>query len=165
MKALIYILFFVIMVYSVTAGSVATGKVYLNVINDPPEVIDIKTSEPFENEHLVCDPTIKDEIEDVKARYQWYKNDILIEGQEENMLDQGFFEADDIITCEVTPNDLVQDGETKNISVVIKPQPFASAITGAVVGLGRSAGFFNSFLFLLLLAFVIFNIAYFFKRR
>lgn len=165
MKPLIYVLFFIIIVSSVTAGVTETGKVSVEVVNEPPRVIDVKTSEPFENEPLVCDPVIEDEIEDGYAAYHWYKNNVLIDGQAGHILGEEFFQEGDVITCEVTPNDLVQDGESKSVSVVIKPRPFASAITGAVVGVGRDAGFFNSFLLLLLLALVIFNVAYFFRKR
>jgi hypothetical protein len=165
MKPTVYALFFIVALVSVTAGTVEKAEVHVTVINNPPEVVSIQTSDPLEGSPLSCDAVIKDEIEDVKTSYQWYNNNVLIEGQDINVLDATLFKQGDVITCEAIPNDLVQDGEPKSVSVTIKPKPLVSAITGAVVGLGKSQGFLNSFLFLLLIALVIFNIAYFLRRR
>ncbi len=165
MKLIIYVLFFLVALVSVTASDTATAVVSLTVVNNHPEVVSIQTSDPLEGSPLSCDAVIKDEIEDVKTKYQWYNNNVLIEGQDINVLDATLFKQGDVITCEAIPNDLVQDGEPKSVSVTIKPKPLVSAITGAVVGLGKSQGLLNSFLFLLLIALVIFNIAYFLRRR
>lgn len=165
MKLIIYALLFIITLASAIAGNVGLAEVHLNVVNNPPEIVSIKTSEPFAGEALRCDVTIKDEIEGVKAKYKWYKNDVLIAGQEENVLNKDIFITDDVITCEVTPNDLAQDGDPKAVSVVIKSKPFLSAITGAVVGVGESQGFLSTFLFLLLIASVILGATYFFKKK
>lgn len=165
MKPTVYALFFIIVLVSVTAGNVGKAEVHVTVVNNPPEILDINTSEPFEDEPLRCNVLTKDEIEDVWVRYKWYKNGVLIEGQEENVLEKEFVKKDDVIMCEATPNDVVQDGEPKSVSVTIKPKPLVSAITGAVIGFGESQGFLNSFLFLLLIALVIFTVAHFSKRK
>lgn len=165
MKITIYLLFFVMLASYVTAGSAETAKVYVNVVNSPPEITGMATSNPLSGEPLECEVVVKDEIEGVKVKYKWYNNDVLIQGQDENVLSEDFFVEGDRVACEAIPNDLVQDGGSEKVSVVIKPKPFASAITGAVVGLGSSMGTFNTFLILLLLAVVIFNVAYFVRRK
>lgn len=165
MKQIIYILFLLVVLASVTADNIAIAHVGVTVINNPPEIISITTSEPLEGSPLMCNVVIKDEITDTKANYRWYNNNVLIEGQDRNVLEGNFFKEGDIITCEATPNDLVQDGSTEHVSVTIKPKPLVSAITGAVIGFGESQGLLNSFLFLLLIALVIFNVAYFFRRK
>lgn len=165
MKLIIYVLFFLIALVSVTASDTAIAYVGVTVVNNPPEVVSITTSEPLEGEPLMCNVVIKDEIAEARANYRWYNNNVLIEDQDRNVLEETLFKEGDVITCEVIPNDLVQDGKPGSVSVTIKPRPLVSAITGAVVGFGESQGFLNTFLFLLLIALVIFNIAYFFKRK
>jgi len=165
MKQIIYVLFFLVTLASVTASNIATAYVGVTVINDPPKIISITTSDPLEGEPLICNVVIEDEIEEAKAKYKWYNNNVLIEGQDRNVLEETFFKAGDVITCEATPNDLVQDGNPEHVSVTIKPKPLVSAITGAVIGFGESQGLLNSLLFLLLIAVVIFNVAYFLKKK
>ena len=141
-RVIAYTLLFLLMILPATASEIA--KCYTTVINEPPEVIDIKISEPVEGRPLICEATIKDEIKDVKIRYKWYKNNVLIEGQEEYFLNQQFFEEGDMITCEVVPNDFVQDGEPKQASAVIQPGP-VPPVTGEVTGVGEGGSFVKRF--------------------
>lgn len=165
MKLSVYVLIFLVTIFQVLASNVETAKVHVSVINNPPEVVSIQTSEPLEGSPLICNVVIKDELEDTRAKYRWYNNNVLIEGQNIKLLDETFFQEGNVITCEAIPNDLVQDGEPKSVSVTIKPKPLVSAITGAVIGFGKNQGFLTSFLFLLLISLVIFNVAYFLKKR
>ncbi|MBM3200549.1 hypothetical protein FJZ53_06425 [Candidatus Woesearchaeota archaeon] len=165
MKLAAYALILILSVSIALASDTETGKVYVTVINDPPEIVNLQTSEPYEGEPLRCEPTIKDETESAKADYKWYKNSVLIQGEESSVLNPELFDRGDVITCEVTPNDLVQDGETKSVSVTITPKPFFSSITGAVVGIAGESSLLSSFLFLAFLALLTLSVVYFLKKR
>lgn len=164
MKIWLYVVVFLVCLANVLASNVATAEVHVSVINDPPVITAVSIlPEAYEGASLDCEAAFQDELEKINLNYKWYKNGALI--GKERILHSSNFDVGDVVTCEVVPNDFVQDGEAKSISVDIKPKPFLSGITGAVVGVGQQVGFLNTFLILVLIALVILGVSYFFKRK
>ena len=102
-------------------ANTATGYVFIEVINNPPEITSLSILEPYKDTNLNCEAKFKDEKDTITLNYKWYKNNELIENQNTNILSQEFFNKDDIIKCSVLPYDNVQYGEEKNITVQILP--------------------------------------------
>ncbi|MBU2634649.1 MAG: hypothetical protein KJ674_05420 [Nanoarchaeota archaeon] len=120
MKKVLIILIFLILISNVDANSV-TGYVFLEVINEPPEIISLSILEPYEDTNLFCDIKFKDEKDTIDLNYKWYKNNQLIENQNTEALSNEFYKKDDKITCSVLPHDGTQYGEQKNITTQILP--------------------------------------------
>ena len=64
MKIFAYLFVFVLLSFSALAGAVETGYVNVHVINDPPEIVGMSTSDPVDGSPLFCNAVVKDELED-----------------------------------------------------------------------------------------------------
>lgn len=120
MKKIILILVLLILIPKIDANTV-TGYVFLEVINNPPEITALSLHEPYEDTDLTCNVKFKDEKDNIILYYKWYKNNNLIVDQNINILSKEYFNKNDIITCSVLPYDNIQYGQEKNISVQILP--------------------------------------------
>lgn len=165
MKQLVFILVFLFfLTEGVSSSNVETGKVHLSVINNPPIITNVAIlPAAYEGTVLNCEVDFEDELENINLNYKWYRNDSLIYDQG-SALPPSYFDEGDVVTCEVIPYDFVQYGEAKTISMEIKPKPFLSLITGAVVGVGEQVGPFNTFIILVLITLIILSVSYFFRK-
>lgn len=135
MKKLFLILIFLLSLNTVIAGT-GYGFVKLEIINQPPQIksITFLPSEAYEDSVLECKADVWDETpEKVILNYKWYNNNILLEMKSNKL--QNSFIADDIIRCEIIPNDGVSDGEMKFAEIKIKPAPLTSRMLKGTLNL------------------------------
>lgn len=112
-KVLILILSLIFLVRFISADT-GYGRVSINVVNEAPEIVGMSILE--EKGDLYCDVSFVDELNEINLEYKWFRNGELIIGENKNVLSSDFYGYNDKITCEVLPNDYVQDGKMKNIT-------------------------------------------------
>ncbi len=122
-----YILLIVALL-SVSIVYAGQGKaiVKMNITNMPPEIINITINpeNPYPDSEIICNATFLDEdVDKVILQTEWYKNNKLIED-----INNVEFEPGDKIKCKITPNDLAQNGTSKETSVIIQEPKVSSII-------------------------------------
>jgi hypothetical protein len=132
MKKLILLLILLILITKAEAN-IVTGYVYVQVVNEPPEITSLSLTDPYEDRNLVCNVDFKDEKSSITLFYKWYRNGEFMENKLSNTLPKGSFAGNDIITCSITPYDGYQYGQEKNVSVTILPVSITTKVqTGAL---------------------------------
>jgi hypothetical protein len=136
-KAILSIFFLVIVSFSAYADTQVHGIVSLTVKNDPPVVdkIFFINNEVFEDSVIDCDATIIDEAPQIATKkYTWFVNGALVDFQD-NALPSVYFKAQDSVTCQIIPHDVIQDGKGSTISVMVQAIPVSSKIAKGVLSL------------------------------
>jgi len=134
------IIFFVLLMINsifVYGATQVKGYIYINIVNEPPEITSIffYQDEVYEDSTIDCDALYTDEIpEIVELKYRWYVNDNLVNVQGSS-LSPSYFEADDIVTCKIIPNDQAQDGEQANITIIVQNIPIGTKMAKGVLQL------------------------------
>lgn len=126
-KVLLIIMLILISIPYISAPESVTGYVKINIKNDPPAITGLAILEPYKGIDLFCDADVEDEIKDVRLSYEWYKNNVLL-SEDSAILESTNFDKDDIITCKVVPNDLVQNGEAEQVSVKVMELSFKDKV-------------------------------------
>ena len=136
-KIILFFLLIIINTFVVYGSNIVTGYVTINIRNDPPEIksISFEQSEVYEDSVIKCKAEVIDESPNtVQLRYNWFINGNPLNINTDSLAPD-YFSSNDIVTCMITPNDLVQDGKPKNVSVSVKPIPIGTRVTKGVLQL------------------------------
>jgi hypothetical protein len=136
-KIILSLFFLALLSFSAYADSKAYGYVTITVRNDPPEVAEIffTNNQVFEDSIITCDATVVDEAPSIVVKkYTWFVNDALVDFPEK-ALPSTYFKATDMVTCQIIPHDVIQDGIGSTISVIVQAIPVSSKIAKGVLSL------------------------------
>jgi len=136
-KIILSLFFLALLSFSVFADTKAYGYVTITVQNDPPLVAEIffTNAQVFEDSIISCDATVVDESPDyVVKKYTWFVNDALVDFHEK-ALPSTYFKETDMVTCQIIPHDVIQDGNGSTISVIVQAIPVSSKIAKGVLSL------------------------------
>jgi hypothetical protein len=113
--------------------AIARGFVYVNIINNPPEITDIGFSPEvaYSDSVVECVPAVIDEVpKEVRFEYRWHINGNIVDSRENKI--SGFREGESV-SCEALPIDVAgQRGEALSKVITIKETPLNTKVELAV---------------------------------
>lgn len=116
------------------ATAVAQGFVYINIINNPPEIVAIGFSPEvaYSDSVVECIPAVVDEVpKEVRFEYRWYSNGNIMDTKENKI--SGFNEGEGV-SCEALPIDVAgQRGAAFSKVIKIEKTPLNTKVELAVL--------------------------------